>query len=207
MLHQTTMNMVRRRRFKRVTMGKDPVKHSHTLVSIIGNGSNVSVLGLIQTGAGDRSDDGTVKAIQQAANTGKNVSVSDIVKYANIIIQAAVTTEGNDPQSQTQGWIEWAITWRNEEFKTIPSTNLGTQTLGDIASQMFRGDCLMSGQFPVSVNLPNIETIKLKLPAKAIKWRIGNQLILHTIFRDADTTDLQTDTIKIVKSIHFKVYS
>ncbi len=197
----------RRRRIKRQTMGKDPVKHSHSIVSVVGNGSAVVTLGLIQTGAGDRSTDGAAKAIQSGSNTGKIVAVSDIIKYTNVIIQAAITAEGAQQNSNTQGWVEWALVFRNEQLVSIPSTNIGTQTLGDICSQMFRGDCLMTGQFPVSVNLPNIEVISLKHPKKAIKWSIGSQLVLYTMFRDADTTDLQTDTVKIVKSAHFKVYS
>jgi len=197
----------RRRRVKRMTMGKDPVKHSHTLVQVIGNGSNVNASTIIITGAGDRSLDGTFKSIQQNATTSDQVSVSDIVKYVNIILQGAITAEGNNGNTSTQGWVEWALVWRDEVFIPIPSTNLGTQTLGDIANQMFRGDCLMTGQFPVSVNLPNVETITVKLPKKAIKWHIGDSLALYTSFRDADTTDLQTDTVKLLNSYHFKVYS
>ncbi len=197
----------RRRKIKRLTMGKDPVKHSHTVVTLQGNGSVVNVLGLIQTGAGDRSTDGAAKAIQQGSNTGKIVAVSDIIKYVNIILQGAVTAEGNNGNTSTQGWVEWAVVFRNETLVTVPTTNIGVQTLGDICSQMFRGDCLMSGQFPVSVNQPNVERIMLKLPKKANKWAIGSQLVLYTIFRDADTADLQTDTVKVVKSVHFKVYS
>ncbi len=194
-----------RRRTRRVTLGKEAIKHSHTRVDVIGNGSAVTTLGLIQTGAGDRSTDGTESTIQNSANTGKILLVSDIVKYINIIIQAATTQAGKT--SSTMGWVEWAVVWRNEELVTIPSTNIGTKTLGDIASQMFRGDCIMTGQFPVAEFLPNQTVIPLKLPKKAVKWKIGNQLVLYFLFRDSDVTNLETDTIKVISSAHFKVYS
>ncbi len=196
----------RRKRIVRLTMGKEPIKHSHTNVSIIGNGSNVGQRGLIRTNAGDRSVDGSNVTIRSESTTSTIVQVGDIVKYINIVLQAAVTTEGNDPQSQTQGWLEWALVWRDEVTLTIPNTNLGVRTLGDIAMQMFRGDCIMTGQFPVSVNLPNIQEIKIKLPKKSVKWHLGDELTLYTIFRDADTTDLQTDTVKLVLSAFFKSY-
>ncbi len=188
-------------------MGKDPVKHSNTLVSSIGNGSNVGQRTLIITRAGDRSLDGGNTTYGDSATTSTTIMVSDIVKYVNLVFQAAITAEGNDGNTQTQGWLEWAIVWRNEVSIPIPSTNLGTRTLQDIAMQMFRGDCLMTGQFPVSVNLPNIETVMLKLPKKSVKWKIGDELVLYTSFRDADTTNLETDTVKLVQFHFFKSYS
>ncbi len=188
-------------------MGKDAIKHSDTLVQTVGNGSNVSQYVICRTGVGNRTLDGSVQTIQDSSNTGQFLQVSDIVKYFNIILQAAITEAGSDQNTQTQGWIEWAITWRDESTVNIPSTNLGVKTLGDICTQMFRGDCLMTGQFPVSVNLPNVERILLKVPQKAIKWKIGNELVLNTIFRSAEVTDLSTDTVRLVKSTHFKVYS
>ncbi len=197
----------RRKRIIRATMGKEPIKHSHTQVSVIGNGSIVGQRGLIRTNAGERSADGSPVVIRDSSTTSTLVQVGDVVKYINIVLQTAVTTEGNDPQSQTQGWLEWGLVWRDEITKTIPTTSLGTKTLGDICMQMFRGDCIMTGQFPCSVNLPNVQEIKIKLPKKAIKWHLGDELTLYTIFRDADTTDLQTDTVKLVLSAFFKAYT
>ncbi len=197
----------RRRRIKRATMGKDPIKHSRTVVSVIGNGSMVTQNALIVTNVGDRSLDGTAKVIQDQASTANLVMVSTVVKYLNIVLQAATTEAGNDQNTQTQGWIEWAIVFREEVDIPIPVTEIGTRTLGDIAMQMFRGDCLLTGQFPVSVNLPNVERIVLKLPNKAIKWKIGQVLSIYMLFRDAETTDLQTDTVKVVQSAFFKAYN
>ncbi len=197
----------RRRRIKRVTMGKDPIKHSATRVSTIGGGSLVDLRSLIQTNAGDRSLDGTSKVYGDSANTGNVVMVSDIVKYVNIILQAAITDAGKTAQNETQGWIEWAVVWRDEVDINIPSTNLGTRTLGDIAINMFRGDCIMTGQFPVSVNLPNVQEITIKLPKKAVKWHIGDQLILYSNFRDSEVTNLDTDTVRLIQSHIFKSYS
>ncbi len=197
----------RRKRIKRATFGKDPIKHSNTLVSVIGNGSNITQRNLVQTTAGDRSLDGSVSVIQTEANTGSNVLVSTIVKYVNVVLQAGVTADGNDGNTSTQGFIEWAVVWRDEVNIPIPVTNFGTKTLGDMATQMFRGDCLLTGAFPVSVNLPNMVSISVKLPKKAIKWRLGDTLSLYYGFRDMDTADLQTTTVKVIQSQMFKAYN
>lgn len=190
---------------RRQTQGKDAVKHSHSAVAVIGNGSTVSADNIYLTGGGNRSVDGSPKVIQQGANTGATCSVSDVIKYVNIILQGAMSATG--VSSNTQGWIEYAVVFRQEIFVAIPTTNLGTKTLGDIASQMFRGDCLWTGQFPISVNQPNVQEVKIKLPKKCNKVHLGDNLILYSIFRDAVITDLQTDTVKLIKSYHFKVYS
>ncbi len=197
----------RRRRIKRVTMGKEPIKHSTTLVSTIGNGSNAGAFELVTTTAGDRSLDGSPQVIQTEASTGNKVMVGDIVKYVNVILQAAVTEAGNDGNTQIQGWLEWGVTWRDEVTVNVPSTNLGTRTLGDILTAMFRGDCLMTGEFPVSVNLPNVSRIQIKLPKKAIKFKLGCELVLHTHFRSANVTDLETDTVRLIQSELFKAYN
>jgi len=196
-----------RRRIKRVTMGKDPIKQAHTLVTLHGNGSNVSEFLLYETRTGDRSLDGSAQSTKLGGSTSQVVEISDIIKYVNIVIQTAITEAGQTNQDDTQGWLEWAVVWRNEVSIPIPSTNLGTETIGVLASRMFRGDCLMTGQFPVSVNLPNVQPITIKLPAKAIKQKIGNELTLYFHFRASNSTDLTTDTVKSITSTHFKTYS
>ncbi len=188
-------------------MGKDAIKHSHSFISNIGNGSNVGERRIIATGAGDRSLDGGTTTIMGEVNLGTLVQVATIVKYLNITLQAAVRV-GEEPQNEeTQGWLEWAVVFRNETDKSIPSTNLGTKTLADIATSMFRGDCLMTGAFPVSHNLPNIANITLKLPKKAVKWKVGSELNMYTFFRDADVTVLATDSVRLVQQFMFKAYN
>ncbi len=195
----------RKRRVKRQTMGKEPVKHSDTLIGVIGNGSSVVTDDLVVTRADDRSTDGTRFTIQESANTGADCLTGTIVKYLRVVLQGAITSDG--VLTNTQGWVEWAIVFRNETTVAMPSTNIGLRTLGDLCTTMFRGDCLMTGQFPTSVNLPNVEAIMIKLPAKAVKLKVGSKILLYTMFRDADTTDLQTDTVKLVKSWAFKAYN
>jgi len=194
-----------RKRIYRATKGKDGIKHSATLISVHGNGSNVQEMVLAETTVGDRSLDGSGQTIRESATTGNLVQTSDIIKYINLKIQSTVTQAGEDQFAN--GFIEWAIVFRREVDIPIPSTNLGTLTLPVIATRMFRGDCLMTGTFPIAFTLPNQTDIMLKLPKKAIKFMIGNQLKLYFIFRSGQSTDLETDTIKTLTSTIFKVYS
>ncbi len=197
----------RRKRIRRQTIFKTPIKHSNTLIATVGNGSNVTQDIIIQTQAGDRSLDGSNTTIKTQSTTSRSVMVGDVVKYINIVIQSAITEEGQTAQNDTQGWLEWAVVWRAEVDIPIPSTNLGTKTIGDLATAMFRGDCLMTGQFPVSVNLPNVEVIQLKLPKKATVYKLGNVLSLYYAFRSSNVTDLTTDTVRVVNTTKFKAYT
>ncbi len=188
-------------------MGKDPIKHSHSNIANIGQGSNVEQRSLINTGAGNRSLDGGITNIMGEVTTAATVQVATIVKYVNITIQAAARVDAEIQNEETQGWLEWAVVWRNEVDVPIPSTNLGTKTIMDIATSMFRGDCLMTGCFPVSHNLPNVANIVIKLPKKAIKVHIGDELTLRYFFRSSNSTDTTTDAIRAVVTTLFKAYN
>jgi len=196
---------MRRRRIYRATQGKDGIKVGSSLTTVHGNGSDVQEFGIISTSTGDRSLDGGTQTTRENANTGGRVQISDIVKYVNLEIKSVVTEDGET--AFTNGFIEWAVVWRNEVSIPIPSTNIGTLTLATIATRMFRGDCLMTGSYPMAHTLPNIQNVVIKLPKKAIKQKIGNELTLYFMFRDGNTTDLQTTTIKTITSSMFKVYS
>ncbi len=188
-------------------MGKDPIKHSHSFITNIGNGSNVLERTIVKTGAGDRSLDGSGTTIMGEVNVGTLVQVASIIKYVNTTIQCAIRDSAEPSQEETQGWLEWAVVWRDEVSIPIPSTNLGTKTLADLAMNMFRGDCIMTGVFPVAHNLPNVANITIKLPKKAIKWRIGDELTLYAFFRNSDVTNLDTDSVRFIQHHFFKAYN
>ncbi len=198
--------MPRRRRIVRATFGKDPIKHAHTIVEVHGQGSPAVLARTLLTSAtGDRSLDGSGQTIQDSATTGESCLIGSVTKYLNIIIQSVITNDGFT--TNAQGFVEWAIVFSNEVSITPLVTNTGVQTLGVICSRMFRGDCLMTGQFPVGHVQPMVETISLKLPKKCIKTRIGNNVTLFWIYRSNDTTDLESNTIKSTVSCHFKNYN
>ena len=130
--------------------------------------------------------------------------MGDIIKYVHLVIQAANRDIG--VESADTGWIEWAVTFEKESATSIPSTNTGLVTLGNIAMNMFRGDCLLTGQIPIGSIQPITQEIMIKIPKNKVKLQLGSSLVFHTFFRSTDSTDTRTDNIRLVKSTFYKLY-
>jgi len=193
---------VARRRIVRRTMGKDPIKKARTVISNQGNGSPPDALQVFTVP--ERSADGGSVTIRDSQNTGTIANVGDICKYVHFVIQAANRDTNVEPGDS--GWLEWAITYERESQTVIPSTNIGTITLGTIAQQMFRGDCLMTGQIPIGSIQPITQEIMIKIPKNKVKLQLGSNMQFWTYFRSTDSTDMRTDSIRLVKSLFYKLY-
>lgn len=195
---------MRRRRIIRKTMGKEPIKHSNTIVGNIGNATvNPIVLSLRESTVGARSTTGSVQTIRTSANTDSLCQVGDICKYINITIQASPRVSG----AANAGWIEWAIVSQTGTWAWPSNTNLGTQTFADVCTKQFRGDCLYTGAIPLGTVQPVVQDVRFKLPPKIIKQLIGGYLHLFAIFRSSSSTDTQTDSTRVVMSCLYKNYS
>ncbi len=197
--------MVRRfNRKPRLATYKNSVKHSSTLLSNIGSGSVPSVHTIYFTEAGIRSTTGGNQVIQEQANTSGQINTGDIVKYVNICVQVAprlLNVEDNN------GWLEWALVRQQEVTGLMGLTNLGTQTLQDTANKQFRNNCMLTGCIPLGLNQGNSQDMKIKIPKMWEKIKIGGILILFLYFRSVDSTDVRTDSHRIVVSSIFKAYS
>jgi hypothetical protein len=152
-----------RRRIRRRTIGKEPVKKSRTLLSNIGSGSAPVELPIYVTQVGARSSTGGTQTIDDSQNTNNLVNVGNIVKFVNICIQIA-------PRLGTslidQGWLEWAVVVQREQNQDMLITNLGTQTLQDTASKQYRNNCLFTGCLPLANATANSQDLKIKIPPK-----------------------------------------
>ncbi len=193
----------RRRRIVRRTMGKDAVKHSNTLIFNAGPGATPAQDIIFTNASGARTTTGANQSIQDVADTSTQVLLSDIIKYVNICIEAAPRAA----VAANVGWLEWAVVWQQERNLSIPSTQTGLRTLGDIATKMYRGDCLFSGCIPVGNVQSIVQEVKLKLPAKSVKIKMASSLSIFYYFRSAISTDTGTDNIRVVSSNIYKVYS
>ena len=194
----------RRKRIIRRTMGKDAIKKSFTLIDNIGNGSPVGVLPAIIVPG--RNDAGGVAVIRDTQNTSTTCNVGDVVKYVNFIIQVGARSQAQMEDDDNNGWLEWAVVFQKENVPSIPTTNLGVKNLGMIAMASFRGDCLMTGQFPVGTTQPMTQEISIKIPKTKVKLQLGSSMILFTIFRSVNVTDLRTDSHRAVVSTFYKNY-
>ncbi len=189
-------------------MGKDPIKHSATNLANIGNGSQVTnhtlITVLFRTVIGDTT------TIKDVANTSTLCNVGDIIKYVNICVEVGARV--NEPpateQAENNGWLEWAVVYTKEQVQVgIPSTNLGVRTVGDIAIKMFRGDCLLTGCIPVGALQPIVQDIVIKIPKNKIKLQIGSEMTFISHLRTVNSTDVRTDSHRLLTSTIYKCYS
>ncbi len=192
-----------RRRLRLATF-KDPLKHSSTLLANVGSGSVPSVHTVFFTDVGARLATGATQVIKDTAATDATCNAGDIIKFVNICIQCA--PRGLDNVANN-GWLEWAIVSQSENTQLMGLTSLGTQTLGDTANKQYRNNCLLTGCIPLGLNQGNSLDLKIKIPPKWTKLRVGSILMLFVYFRSQSSTDVRTDSHRIVLSSIFKAYS
>ncbi len=190
-------------RVKRLTMGKLGVKHSSTLLTNTGPDGPPKIYTMLETSGGPRSTTGGHQTIQSSASTDENCRTGDLIKYVNVHIQIA-------PRGSTDnqnGWLEYAYVLKKESDIDIPSTNLGAQTLGDIATSMYRGDCIWTGFIPTGKNYGNGVELSIKIPKSKQYMRLGDTHTLYMQFRSQDSAATGGNFIRLIASFNAKVYS
>ncbi len=194
-----------RRSRKPIGLFKRGTKHSGTIVDNVGQGSNAVKLVILKTSGGPRSTDGGPMTIQSFSSTDDECKTGDTCKYVNLSLQVG-PRQGLSEDDRT-GWMEWAFLCVRENETEVPATNLGTQTLGDICTNMYRGECIMSGVVPVGSTQPAVATIKLKIPKLKQTIKLGDEWRYLTNFRSVSSTSTSTIALRVVKSWNLKVYS
>ncbi len=154
------------------------------------------------SGAGD---------VLELADTKKVVSPNAVCKYINLRMQLA--TKNATDQG---GWYEYVIALFDEQTTDpvvsatsgdpVDFSDINTQTLGDIAINLFRGKCLWNGAVPVGTGSQNqVLDLKIKLPNKWCKWKRGQYLCLLHYFRNSNTVQT-TEKMSVIYSSQFKTY-
>ncbi len=194
------------RRGKRSKLiGKAHTKHSDTIMDNVGAGSVPHSFVIMDTGGGPRSTTGTPQTIQSAASTAEECRTGDTIKYINLHLQAA--PRSGHPETEKMGWMEWAMVLVRENENTVPTTRIGIQTLGDICTQMYRGECIYSGVIPVGGAQPSVSEIQLKIPKNKTRIKLGDEWRFMSAFRATLTTAVATDAVRLVKSFNYICYS
>lgn len=196
------MHLVARRFKKRATSGKQPVKHAGTLLSNQGSGSIPTKLILTNTNAGGRQEG--VQTIKSDSSTDEECNTGDIVKYVSIHMQGA---SRNPSDNNTIGWLEYAVVCKRESEPDISIVQLGVLSLGTVATNLYRNDCLWTGFFPIGANQPNGAELRIKIPKSWCNLKVGYEFILFTFFRSQNAASVSTDAIRMVSSYNFKAYS
>jgi len=197
-----------RHRIRRVTAGKVPVKHASTLLDNTGPAVG-SFFGhvIFDTTVGLRLTAGGVQTIKDSATTEENCNVGDIIKYVNICLECS--PRGAQPTNplDNSGWLEWAIVYQKERATPPTVTNIGVLTLGCICSHAFREDCILTGCFPIGTAQAMSQDIKIKLPQRMCRLKLGSILRIFCFIRTSNSSDMRTDSHRLIASSHFKVYS
>ncbi len=191
-----------RRKKLRMTLGKQSIKKSGSSIFNSGSGSIPNSFELLVTEAGARTLDGTEQTITDHRTTGETVNVGDVVKYINIQMEGLPRVDSVD----SIGILEWAVVLQKEIDPEVPITNVGTMTLMNICMNMYRGDCIYTGCFPIGSTQANCQAVKLKIPKNHAKITLGDQWFLYTYFRTANSTETSTTSIRNVHSFSYKAY-
>jgi len=194
-----------RRKF-RTGARKPSVKHSGSLLANTGSGSIVAKLVILKTSGGPRSTTGAPQTIQSLASTDDDCRTGDTCKLVNLHIQCGPRSNVGVAEDRT-GWLEWAFVCVRENETEVANTRIGVQTLGDIATQMYRGECIFTGNIPVGTGQPSSSEITLKVPKQKCKIKLGDEWRFLTYFRAVSSTSTATDSNRLVKSYNYKVTS
>jgi len=196
------------RRFRKKPIGtyRPSTKHSGTFQDNVGPNLAPAKLIILKTGGGPRSIDGSPQTIQSFSDTEEDCKVGDNVKYVNFTIQSGARNTVATPADRI-GWQEWAFVCVRENETEVPSTRVGVQTLGDICTNMYRGECIFTGAIPQGDAQPTVAQIKLKIPKKKQKIKLGDEWRFVTYFRAVNSVSMDTVATRLVKSFNYIVYS
>ncbi len=160
---------------------------------------------ILKTSGGPRSTTGAPQTIQSSSSTDDDCRTGDTVKYTNLHLQCG--PRNAELQDERTGWLEWALVLVRENETEVPITRVGVQTLGDICTNMYRGECIYSGNFPVGGVQPSMSEVKIKIPLKKQKIKLGDEWRLITYFRSVLSTAVSTQGVRLVRSYNHIVYS
>ncbi len=190
-----------RRRFTKQTKGKSAVKHAGTLVLNSGPGSVPGKLVIIESSAGARGE--AVFELQDNAFSDETCRAGDLIKFVNIHIQCGDKAQN----SNSVGWLEYAVVWKREGESDLTNVQLGTLTLGVVATNRYRNDCIWTGFIPMFEKGAHGAELVLKMPKAKMFLKVGEELVLFTEFRSQNSADVGTANIRQVLSYNYKAYS
>ncbi len=194
-----------RHKIIRRTMGKEPIKKATTFIATVGTASTPTAVTLAICPT--RSSTGADVTIRDDQDTSNQCNVGDIIKYVNICIEVGPRIEqGAQTDIDNNGWLEYAVVYQKERSLDIPATQLGLQTLGAVATKMYRGECFYTGCIPVGAQQPNVLDIKIKIPKNFIKFQLGSNFKIYCYFRSVNSADIRTDSHKLIVSSIYKNY-
>ncbi len=198
---------MRHRRVQRLTYGKGATKHASTLVDNTGPGVGSLFVHTIYETASDRAIGGGIQILSDKQDNENLVREGDVIKYVNICLECS--PRGVEPTDvlDNAGWLEWAVYMNRTVVRDPAVTNLGVATLGVISSHVFRGNCLMTGCFPIGTRQAMSQDIKIKVPKLYCKIQLGDKMLVACYVRTSKSTDTRTDSHRLIASSMYKTYT
>ncbi len=197
-----------RHRIKRVTQGKQGVKHFSSLVDNTGPGVGTFFGHVVyQTDVGTRNSAGGTQTIKERATIGNICNVGDIIKYVHVCLECSPRGASPTDDNDNAGWLEWALVFQRERDVNPTVANIGVSTLGNICTNFYREDCLMTGCFPLGTKQAMSVDLPFKLPDKCSRLRVGYILTMLCYVRTSKSTDTRTDSHRLIASSGFKCYT
>ncbi len=193
--------MVFRKFKKKQTLGKAGTKHAGTQLGNQGPGSVPGKLVIIESESGQRQE--AVFALQDQAFSDETCRAGDLIKFVNIHIGVSARTAVTDEI----GWLEWAAVWKREGESDLANTQLSTLTLGTVATNRYRNDCIFTGTVPINRNSASYQEVKLKMPRTKQFLKVGEEFVLFWAYRSSNSADVTTDDVRFVISYNYKAYS
>jgi len=186
------MSMPRyRKRIVRKTMGKEARTMSRTLLD--DNTANTGSIITVVEASAVASTTGTVDVFK-TSDTQKIVGPSAVIKYINIRLESGI----RDVAPMAPGFVEYALVIFDEQdavptFDSGISSALGTNTLGELCKNRYRGNCIWEGAFALSREIPAVLDLKVKLPKFCCSQKRGRYIMLLKAFRTNDVSDSTSD--------------
>jgi len=197
---------VARRRKKPIFLTRSAIKKADTNITNAGSAQQPAKFVFCETQGGARPAAGAEATITSSRTTGETCNVSDVIKYVNLFIECGPRLAATDNDEKT-GWLEWAVVLVRENENEVPITNMGTLTLGNVCTNMYRGECVLTGMFPVGATQANSQAIIVKIPDHKQKLELGAEWRLVTFFRSVKTTAVDTDAVRLIRSFNYKCYT
>ncbi len=192
----------------RATKGLNGIKHSSTLVANTGQGVATFFTHVVFiTDVGTRNLAGGVRNIKDIATTGNTVNVGDMIKYVNICLECCPRGANPTNDNDNCAWLEWAVVWQRERDVQPTVANIGVGQLSELCTNLYRENCFLTGCFPIGTKQAMSQDIKIKIPRRCCKIKMGDVLEIICFVRTSNSTDTRTDSHRLIASSLFKVYS
>ncbi len=195
-----------RRKIRRRTLGKDSRKMAGS--RIISQVVGAVILTPVIEPTAIISTAGTQDVFENA-DFNRICSPNSIVKYMNLRFQVGIKKDVLT--NEHNGWVEYAVVEFQEQKVNPPpvdagiAATIGTKTLGEMCDNLYREKCIWTGAFELSLELPRVVDLKIKLPPKFCANKVGRFLCVLYTFRSALATDNNTETRNLL-SWQYKVW-